>query len=324
MSLKEWMIEAREISENGKSLMQLSLETYLTEKLGFQLLETKLINKGYEDEFQFVVTKGTNQYVFVNEYYEAKEFAPHQQMLTLKQISGKEGVLTTEHTIWLTNDNGKDKFLFSPLSELMNGTQNDQELRFVVDYLKNAFCEVEGFHYEEKEQNDLRSFVISLNRDITIQKGFSNTVQCDFHKAKFFANQIVFKERDESELIAELDQFIEFVQAYLDETIALDHHNLSSLYDDLNEFNLYPQVNTSTLLSSKKLDKFLLFQPLVIEGDDMFSYHQIQVKIHYLNDKKSFLLETNYLFRTFETECTSVNDVKREVAELVHLIQTTK
>lgn len=323
MTLKNWMMEAKTENKNGKGLMQLSLETYLTEKLGLTLLEAKLIRQGYEEEFQFTTTNGTNEYIFENQYYEPKEFAPYQQVLVLKEIRGKEGVLPTDHMIWLTNNNENDKFLHTPLAELLSGTQNDQELGYIVAYLSNALKEFNGYHYEEEESNDLNSFVINLNDAIKLRKGFSNTIQCDFYKEQLSSIQIVFKERERTELNAELDVFIQFAQAYLAKNITLDGHDVSAFYQFLNEVHLRSKINTNALLSPNNSGPTLLFLPFVINTNDLFSYHQVQIKIQYQHDKKSFLVETDYLCRTFVTEYASLGELKKEVEELIQLVKDT-
>lgn len=323
MNLNEWMNEAKAENENGKSLMQISLETYLTEILGFQLLEAKLIKNHYEEEFQFVATNGVNEYVFKNEYYDPKAFAPHQQVLILTEIRGQEGVLPVEHYIWLTRDNKNDKFLFTPLAELMSGSQNDQELRYAVEYLKNAFQDLKGFEYKEEESNDLSSFSISLDGQIILRQSFSNAIQCNFQKEALSSFQIVFKGVEQEKVTRELDEFIQFAHTYLAKNITLDQHNLSDLHTFLGELKLQPQLYTNAVLPSKKVESTPLFNPLVIETADMFSYHQIQVSIMYHYDKKTFIVEANYLFRTFVTECATVEEVKHQVTELIELLQTS-
>lgn len=320
MKLQELMKETKTQEEMGKKLSQISLENYITTYLGLSILEVKEIEVDYEDAFEFRTTNGTNEYIFKAEHYDFESFAIYQNVLILTEIRGKEGVFKTNQRLWVKNENTPtNKYLTTPLKDLLKGTANEAELQFVLNYLKTALETVEGYSYKETKENDISSFCIEISDDIHIQQSFSNTIQLSFRRKQLRTIQIIFKEQVESKLIKELEQATALIRDVCKGDIRLDHHSITDLYDFFQTEELYPIIHTSTLIRDNMKDNPLLFHPMTIGEYD--SYHQVQITIYYQQEIKGFIVDSNYLFKSFSQKCKDVKDVKEYVETIKQLVR---
>lgn len=324
MELKEWIDQASIQEKNGKKLSQLSLETYLTEVLDLTIVDVKETDGNYEEAFELIATNGTNEYLFLAEYYQPESFNPIQNVMILKEIRGVEGVYKTHQYLYLQNDNTpKNKYLHTPLSDLIKGEDKDAELLFVVNYLKESLKLTDGYIYKEKNENDIHSFRIYLNdKDIIIGQGFQNTIQFQFEKKNFNPIQIIFSDRNQLELKKELDALIEFIRDYLADNIQTNGHCISELYDFLKEKKLHPSVNTNVLLQVGSYDETIIFNKMVMGEWDTF--HQLEIFIIYRRKSNSFVVKVNYLFKVFDINCLTISDVKNEINTLLPVFRTSQ
>lgn len=322
-ALNEWINQASLQEKNGKKLSQLSLETYLIENLDLKIIDVKETEVNYEEAFELIATNGTNEYLFLTEYYQPESFNPIQNVLILKEIRGVEGVYKTHQHLYLQNDNTpQNKYLHTPLSELIKGEDKDAELLFVVNYLQESLKLIEGYVYKEKKENDIHSFRIKLNdNDVVIGQGFQNTIQFQFEKKKFNPFQIIFSERNRLELTKELDTVVEFIKNYLTGSIMINEHCISELYDFLEKEKLYPSVNAKVLLQEDDFEEANLFNKMVLGEWD--TYHQLEISIGYQKKTNRFNLKVNYLFKVFETTYATTSEIKEEIKTLLPLFRTT-
>lgn len=321
--LNEWINQASLQEKNGKKLSQLSLETYVTEILYLKIVDVKETEVDYEEAFELIATNGINEYVFSSEYYQPESFNPIQNVLILKEIRGLEGVYKTHQHLYLQNDNTpQNKYLHTPLSELIKGEDKDAELVFVVNYLKEALELIEGYIYKEKNENDIHSFRIKLNdNDVVIGQGFQNTIQFQFEKKKFNPFQIIFSNRNRQKLTNELDIVVEFIKSYLTGSIKINGHCTSELYEFLEKEELFPSVNTRVLLQLDDFKETKLFNEMVLGEWD--TYHQLEIFIVYQKKTNSFILKVNYLFKMFDITCATISEIKEEIRTLLPLFRTT-
>lgn len=314
-------MEASIEENNGKKLSQLSLETYIEERLNLTIIDLKEIEFHYEEAFEIIATNGINEYLFLAKYHQSESFNPIQNVLVLQEIRGPEGIYKTQQYLYLQNKNTPNNtYLTSDLSDLINGVDQDQELKWIIDYLKDKLQLVEGYVYKEKKENDPSSFRIYINEDVIIGNGFGNTIQFQFEKKKYSIFHVVFRNRNKQELKTEVDRAVQFIKNFLNDKVVLNGHNISALYHFLKDEKLFPSISTSSLVDEKEIEELELVNKMVVGEYD--SFHQLEIYISYLKKTNSFIVHTNYLFKTFELSCLTINDVITEIRNLLPLFRS--
>lgn len=315
MNFEAWIQNVKEQEMAGKKPSQISIETYIQDKFHMEIVEVKELPSDYEDKFEILATNGVNEYLFLFEFYEIQELNIWQNILMLKEVRGKEGVFKTEQKLWLTKETTpQNKYLHAPLSALLSNSLSNDELNFVVKYLVEACTSLNGFDYKELKENDIESFVLSV-QDLKITVGFSNTIQVDF-KRQYLSFQIVYKERNREELIRELNDVTAFISSFSKNNVLIGSHSLSDLSLYLKEQNHYGEVITNSIVKPDTRNKVLIISPFVIGEYD--SYHQVQVHLYYNREIDVFEIEVNYMFRNFNEICNSVQEVQKQLEKLVN------
>lgn len=310
----------------GKNLIQQSIENYITEVLDMEVIESENLGdkNSYQDVIKVVAKRKDSdaEYTFVSDYYQCEEFTPRENCLILQQIKGEEGLLKVEETLYMTNHsddfNKKHKLLNTPLSKLISGETQDAELSFVIDLLKENLENKKGYKYTEEQKGNLKSFIITLNDEIRIERGMSNTIQVTFQKKRLQSLQIIFRDVSEDKLKEEVEQLTSLVDEYFDWKITIDgKHNISELYDFLVSKKLSPDIVTSSIMKSYP-QSMQLFRSIVIGEWD--SYKQVSLNVNYNYKTQQFELISNYLFKETEVICNTVDEIKEVIEEIEKLL----
>lgn len=314
----------------GTKLAQQSVENYISEILDMDIIESE--NLGDENSYKDVmrvVAKSRKEgidstYTFLSEHYTFDEFTPRGDSITLNKIEGEAGVHEIEQTFYMTTHsdefNKKHKLLNTPLSEIISGEIKDTELSFVINSLKDRFKGKKGYEYTEEQKGNIKTFSITLDKDIKMYTGMSNTIQVSFEGKRFQAIQVIYRDKPQEEIVEELEKLSNFVEEYFKWDIKVDgEHSLTEIYDYLDSKRLLQDVVTSLLLKGEDVNYVKLFQNIVIGGWD--SYNQAEVVINYNYKDSKFELVVNHLFKEVKVICDGVQQVKDMIDNIISLLK---
>lgn len=146
---------------------------------------------------------------------------------------------------------------------MINWVLEDPEIKTVIDYLKNKL-ETLNYEYEEANKGNLMTFLITINNQIVIEPGFSNTIEVRFKDKNFKSVHIIYKNTNKGKLESQLDKLCSLIDDYFNWNINFNDMSVSKLYDYLRHKGYYLMVNTPYFME-KLTEDFPIFDTFVIE-----------------------------------------------------------
>lgn len=326
--LKLLVNESNVKEENGIQLDSQSMVNYIEKTLELNVVSVEKIEDELSiyDVYKILAKSEDIQYTFIGKYYNFNEFNPRENKLSLKEISGPDGVYKTDEIFYLTNDTiskkGKD-LLNTPLKDLIAGVNLDSELEFALSFLQERLSILSGYKLIRSSPSSSESFSMNV-QGVKITTGFTNTFQVEFENSPLQFVQIIFRKLETAEVEKKINLLCDLIEGYVldsddsSDNIVLDGHSISHLMDSL-WTKIQGKINTSLLIDDFKGEKGLLVHEFIV--GEYSSYKQFEVRIYYDFEDKVFVINVNYLFNDEETTCKSVDDLIELIGELECLVK---